>query len=40
MTAVDARALVDAARGEEVDPAEVPLHRAAPAIVGEPDREW
>jgi Ca-activated chloride channel family protein len=40
MTAADARALVDAARGEEIDPREVPRRFAVPATVGEAAREW
>ena len=40
MTAADARALVDAARGEEVDPKEIPRRLEVPAAVGEAAREW
>ncbi len=40
MTAADARALVDAARGEEVGPADVQGALALPAGIGEPENEW
>jgi len=40
MTAADARALVDAARSEEVDPKEIPRRLEVPARVGEAAREW
>jgi Ca-activated chloride channel family protein len=40
MTAADAHALIDAARGEEVDPKEIPRRLEVPATIGEAAREW
>jgi Ca-activated chloride channel family protein len=40
LTAADARALIDAARGEEVSPGEVQGRLVGPAGIGEPDAEW
>jgi hypothetical protein len=32
--------LIDAARGEEVDPKEIPRRLEVPASIGEASREW
>ena len=39
MTAADARALIDAARGEEVEPSEI-QRQFGDAVVGEATRGW
>lgn len=40
MTAADARALIDAARSDEVDPGEIQRRIPVPAAIGEPEQGW
>ena len=40
MTAADAQALIDAARGEEVTPGELQRRLVVPAEIGEAENEW